>query len=44
MGNVYKCFAVYKSPFWREKGYNGYVLSTEGFFGEVYDAHANEKS
>lgn len=30
MGTVVKCYAIYKKPFWREKGYSGEAVTDEG--------------
>ncbi|MDG5817454.1 FAD-dependent oxidoreductase [Natronococcus sp. A-GB7] len=38
MGAVVKCFAAYEEPFWRENGYSGSVLATNGIVTEVADA------
>jgi monoamine oxidase len=37
MGAVIKCFAAYEEPFWRENGYSGSVLATNGIVTEVAD-------
>lgn len=40
MGNAIKFAMEYSSPFWREKGFSGTVLSQSGIAQEVYD-HCN---
>lgn len=37
MGSVWKCYAIYPKPFWREKGLNGVVASDTGFGRVVFD-------
>jgi monoamine oxidase len=37
MGTVWKCYAVYDRPFWREKGLNGLAASDEGFVSVTFD-------
>ncbi len=37
MGAVIKCFAAYESPFWRDDGRSGSVLSDDGIVAEVAD-------
>lgn len=37
MGAVWKCYAIYPKPFWREKGMNGVVASDTGFARVVFD-------
>jgi monoamine oxidase len=37
MGAVWKCYAIYPTPFWRTKGLNGIVASTEGHTRLVFD-------
>jgi monoamine oxidase len=37
MGSVWKCYAIYDSPFWREKGWNGLVASNHGHTALVFD-------
>ena len=37
MGAVIKCFAAYEEPFWREDGYSGSVLATDGIVTEIAD-------
>jgi monoamine oxidase len=37
MGTVWKCYAVYDRPFWREKGLNGLAASGEGFVSVTFD-------
>jgi monoamine oxidase len=39
-----KVVAVYESPFWRESGLSGYVLSGVGPLEEIYDASPNKGS
>ncbi|APX95340.1 flavin monoamine oxidase family protein [Natronorubrum daqingense] len=38
MGAVIKCVAAYEEPFWREAGYSGSVLATDGVVSEIADA------
>jgi monoamine oxidase len=37
MGSVAKCYAIYPTPFWRGKGYNGLIATTEGPVSVVFD-------
>jgi monoamine oxidase len=37
MGSVWKCYAIYPKPFWREKGLNGLVASNAGHTRLVFD-------
>ena len=37
MGCVWKCYAVYPSPFWREKGLNGLTATNFGYSSLVFD-------
>jgi monoamine oxidase len=37
MGSVWKCYAVYEKPFWREKGLNGLAASDEGYVSVTFD-------
>lgn len=37
MGTVWKCYAVYDRPFWRDKGLNGLAASGEGFVSVTFD-------
>jgi monoamine oxidase len=37
MGAVWKCYAIYPTPFWRSKGLNGLVASNEGHTRLVFD-------
>lgn len=37
MGCVWKCYAVYPRPFWRERGLNGIAVSDEGHASLVFD-------
>jgi monoamine oxidase len=37
MGAVWKCYAIYPKPFWRDKGLNGIVASNEGYGRLVFD-------
>ena len=37
MGAVWKCYAVYPTPFWRSRGLNGIVASQEGHTRLVFD-------
>lgn len=45
MGLVAKCFAVYKTPFWRKNGYSGQAVSDENTpFQTVFDASPKDGS
>jgi monoamine oxidase len=37
MGTVWKCYAVYEKPFWRENGLNGLATSDTGFIRVTFD-------
>jgi monoamine oxidase len=37
MGSVWKCYAVYDKPFWRESGLNGLSASDNGFVSVTFD-------
>jgi monoamine oxidase len=37
MGTVWKCYAIYERPFWRDKGLNGLAASDEGFVSVTFD-------
>lgn len=37
MGCVWKCYAIYDRPFWREKGLNGLVATDFGYTSLVFD-------
>lgn len=37
MGNVFKTFAVYENPFWREKNLNGLAVTNNGFTTVTFD-------
>ncbi|MFC9154686.1 flavin monoamine oxidase family protein [Streptomyces bauhiniae] len=37
MGSVIKVFVAYKTPFWRDRGLSGTVVSTDRPFGTVFD-------
>jgi monoamine oxidase len=37
MGSVWKCYAIYDKPFWREQGLNGLVASNHGHTTLVFD-------
>lgn len=37
MGSVIKCMAVYDTPFWRDEGLSGMVVSTQGPLKLAYD-------
>ncbi len=37
MGTVWKCYAVYDRPFWRDKGLNGLAASNEGYVSVTFD-------
>lgn len=36
-GTAYKCVATYRHAFWREKGYSGIALQSEGHFSAIFD-------
>jgi monoamine oxidase len=38
MGSVIKCFAIYESPWWRERGLSGHAISDVGPVQAVFDA------
>jgi monoamine oxidase len=44
MGSVWKCYAIYDRPFWREKGLNGLVASGAGFPSLVFDNSPSDAS
>ena len=45
MGQVGKCFMVYKKPFWRDKGFSGQVLADEHSpFQTLFDASPKDGS
>jgi monoamine oxidase len=45
MGLVAKCFMIYKTPFWRAKGFSGQVVSDSyAPFQTVFDASPNDGS
>ena len=44
MGSVWKCYAIYPKPFWREKGLNGVVASDSGFGRVVFDNSPENRS
>ncbi len=37
MGTVFKCYAVYDSPFWRETNQNGLAATDDGFVSVTFD-------
>lgn len=37
MGQVFKCYAVYEGPFWRERGLNGLLATDEGYVSVTFD-------
>ncbi len=37
MGSVWKCYAIYDKPFWRENGLNGLSASDNGFVSVTFD-------
>ena len=37
MGKLMKCDAVYKTPFWREAGLNGFGINDSGAARAVFD-------
>ncbi|AFD08934.1 flavin monoamine oxidase family protein [Solitalea canadensis] len=37
MGSVVKCYAIYKTPFWRERGLNGLCASNKGLITVTFD-------
>jgi len=38
MGSVIKCFAIYPTPWWRDRGLSGHAISDEGPVQAVFDA------
>lgn len=44
MGNAIKVIALYDRPFWRERGYSGEVVSSDGPLSVVYDDCAHDGS
>jgi monoamine oxidase len=44
MGTVWKCYAVYDRPFWRDKGLNGLAVSDEGYVSVTFDNSAKDGS
>lgn len=41
-GTAYKCIATYRKPFWREKGFSGIALQSEGHFSAIFDGSHGE--
>lgn len=37
MGQVFKCYAVYEKPFWRERGLNGLLATDQGHVSVAFD-------
>jgi monoamine oxidase len=37
MGTIWKCYAVYDRPFWRDKGLNGLAVSDESYVSVTFD-------
>lgn len=37
MGTVFKCYAVYEKPFWRDNNQNGLAASDEGYVSVTFD-------
>jgi monoamine oxidase len=44
MGWLIKCFAVYPKPFWRDKGYNGFINSVAPPLAGSFDNSPNDGS
>ena len=44
MGSVWKCYAIYDKPFWRNKGLNGLVASDFGYTSLVFDNSPSDGS
>lgn len=45
MGTVWKCFAIYETPFWREKGFSGQAVTDEGHVVQtVFDCSPKDGS
>lgn len=44
MGAVWKCYAIYPTPFWRKEGLNGLVASHEGHTRLVFDNSPHDGS
>jgi len=44
MGSAIKTFAIYKKPFWREKGFSGKVVNDTGLVRLIYDASPHDDS
>lgn len=44
MGAVWKCYAIYPTPFWRRMGLNGLVASNEGHTRLVFDNSPADES
>ncbi len=37
MGSVWKCYAIYEKPFWREQGLNGIAATPDGYVTVTFD-------
>ncbi|PCE34413.1 flavin monoamine oxidase family protein [Burkholderia ubonensis] len=44
MGSVIKVHVAYRAPFWRRRGLNGAVVSTDRHFGLVFDQSPDDES
>jgi monoamine oxidase len=44
MGSVYKCYAIYEKPFWRDRGLNGLAVTDHGDTSLVFDNSPSDGS
>lgn len=44
MGAVWKCYAIYEKPFWREQGLNGLAATPDGHVTVTFDNSPNDGS
>ncbi|GAB4031466.1 flavin monoamine oxidase family protein [Spirosoma gilvum] len=44
MGSVWKCYAIYEKPFWREQGLNGLAATPDGHITVTFDNSPNDSS
>lgn len=44
MGAVWKCYAIYEKPFWREQGLNGLAATPDGHVTVTFDNSPSAKS
>ncbi|WP_080053707.1 flavin monoamine oxidase family protein [Spirosoma aerolatum] len=44
MGSVWKCYAIYEKPFWREQGLNGLAATPDGHVTVTFDNSPNDGS